>query len=105
MADVYCMPSVSEPFGLSAAEAAQFGIPCVISKQSGAAEVMQHALTADYWDVDLMAKHITDLLENESLRDKVVEGTFEDLKTCNMGACSRWYYGSVFLCFRSRSEK
>jgi glycogen(starch) synthase len=82
MADVYCMPSVSEPFGLSAAEAAQFGIPCVISKQSGAAEVMQHALTADFWDIELMAKHITDLLENEMLRKKVVEETFEDIKTC-----------------------
>ncbi|MEM6967609.1 MAG: glycosyltransferase, partial [Bacteroidota bacterium] len=80
MADVYCMPSVSEPFGLSAAEAAQFGIPCVISKQSGAAEVLQHALTADFWDVNLMAKHITTLLEDEALRKKVVEGSFEDLK-------------------------
>lgn len=82
MADVYCMPSVSEPFGLSAAEAAQFGIPCVISKQSGAAEVMQHALTADFWDIDLMAKHITNLLEDEELRKKVVAQTFEDIKTC-----------------------
>jgi glycogen(starch) synthase len=81
MADVYCMPSVSEPFGLSAAEAAQFGIPCVISKQSGAAEVMQHALTADFWDIELMAKHITDLLEDDDLRKKVVEQTFEDIKT------------------------
>lgn len=81
MADVYCMPSVSEPFGLSAAEAAQFGIPCVISKQSGAAEVMQHALTADFWDVDLMAKHIIDLIENEELRNDVVSKTFDDIKT------------------------
>ena len=81
MADVYCMPSVSEPFGLSAAEAAQFGIPCVISKQSGAAEVMQHALTADFWDVDLMAKHIIDLIEDEELRNDVVSKTFDDIKT------------------------
>ncbi len=81
MADVYCMPSVSEPFGLSAAEAAQFGIPCVISKQSGAAEVLNHALKADFWDVNLMAKHITDLLEDEDLRKRVIDGTFEDIKT------------------------
>ncbi len=81
MADVYCMPSVSEPFGLSAAEAAQFGIPCVISKQSGAAEVMQHALTADFWDIDLMAKHIIDLIEDDELRNDVVTKTFEDIKT------------------------
>ncbi|MFI5205696.1 MAG: glycosyltransferase family 4 protein, partial [Candidatus Paceibacterales bacterium] len=45
VSDVYCMPSISEPFGLSAVEAAQFGIPCVISKQSGVAEVLKGALT------------------------------------------------------------
>ncbi len=80
MADVYCMPSVSEPFGLSAVEAAQFGIPAVISKQSGAAEVMDHALKADFWDVDLMAKHINDLLTNEQIRNDVIEGTFKDIE-------------------------
>jgi glycogen synthase len=73
MTDVYCMPSVSEPFGLSALEAAQFGIPAVISKQSGVAEVLQGALKADYWDVELMAKHISDLLSNDELRTEVVE--------------------------------
>lgn len=80
MADVYCMPSVSEPFGLSAVEAAQFGIPAVISKQSGAAEVMEHALKADFWDVDLMARHINDLLLNEKIRKEVIEGTFKDIE-------------------------
>ncbi len=80
MADVYCMPSVSEPFGLSAVEAAQFGIPAVISKQSGAAEVMKHALKADFWDVDLMAKHINNLLTDNTLRNKVIEGTYKDIE-------------------------
>lgn len=81
MADVYCMPSVSEPFGLSALEAAQFGIPMVISKQSGAAEVLQGALKADYWDVELMAAHITSLLESKRLVNKVVKQGYEDLKS------------------------
>ncbi len=72
MTDVYCMPSVSEPFGLSALEAAQFGIPAVISKQSGVAEVLKGALQADYWDVELMAKHINDLLTNDELHAQVV---------------------------------
>ena len=81
MADVYCMPSVSEPFGLSALEAAQFGVPMVISKQSGAAEVLNGALTADYWDVDLMAQHITDLLKSKRLGNKVARQGYEDLKT------------------------
>ncbi|MDA7887929.1 glycosyltransferase family 4 protein [Akkermansiaceae bacterium] len=64
MTDVYCMPSVSEPFGLSALEAAQFGIPTVISKQSGVAEVLPNSHTADHWDLDLMARHIVELLRD-----------------------------------------
>lgn len=83
MADVYCMPSVSEPFGLSALEAAQFGIPAVISKQSGVAEVLHGALKADYWDVELMAQHILDVIEDEKLNKEVVDAGFEDLKQLN----------------------
>ncbi len=84
MTDIYCMPSVSEPFGLSALEAAQFGIPAVISKQSGVAEVLKGALTADFWDVDLMSKHIIDLLTDEELRLKVIEEAKRDI------AASTW---------------
>ncbi len=80
MADVYVMPSISEPFGLSALEAAQFGIPCVLSKQSGVSEVMPNALMADFWDTDLMARHISDLLRNETLKDYVVNTTFQDIE-------------------------
>ncbi len=65
--DIYCMPSVSEPFGLSALEAAQFGIPAVISNQSGVAEVLKSALKADYWDIAQLATHIGDLLTDEHL--------------------------------------
>ena len=71
--DIYCMPSVSEPFGLSALEAAQFNIPAVISKQSGVAEVMKGALKADFWDVNKMAEHIVHLCTDEELYRKVVE--------------------------------
>jgi glycogen(starch) synthase len=79
MADVYVMPSVSEPFGLSALEAAQFGVPCVISKQSGVAEVLPNALTADFWDTDLMARHIVDLIKNKTLKEYVVNTTYHDI--------------------------
>ena len=80
MTDVYCMPSVSEPFGLSALEAAQFGIPAVISKQSGVAEVLHGALQADFWDTDLMSDHIINLIKDDKLRDEVVQSGFEDLE-------------------------
>ncbi len=79
MADVYCMPSVSEPFGISALEAAQFGVPCVISNQSGVAEVLPSALTADFWDISLMARNIFSLLKDEKLTNEVVTNTLKDL--------------------------
>ena len=83
LTDVYCMPSVSEPFGLSALEAAQFNIPAVISKQSGVAEVMKGALKADFWDVNMMAKHIVDLVTDEKLYKKVAEQSAQDIKNSN----------------------
>ena len=80
MTDIYCMPSVSEPFGLSALEAAQFNIPAVISKQSGVAEVMQGALKADFWDVNKMAEHIVKLCEDDELYQRTVEQSAQDIK-------------------------
>ena len=88
MTDGYCMPSVSEPFGLSALEAAQFGIPAVISKQSGVAEVLEGALKADFWDVELMARHIDSLLNDEVLRDKVVKQAGEDIAAATWDAAA-----------------
>lgn len=58
MSDVYVMPSVSEPFGISPLEAMQCGIPTVISKQSGCAEILTNAIKIDYWDVESMANMI-----------------------------------------------
>src|SRR5208337_4821414 len=54
LADVYVMPSVSEPFGLTCLEALTNNIPVVISKQSGVAEVLNHVLKVDFWDTDEM---------------------------------------------------
>ena len=79
MTDVYCMPSISEPFGLTAVEAAQFNIPCVISKQSGVAEVLNGALKFDYWDVNKAADYITNLLIDSVFSKKIVKDTSADL--------------------------
>ncbi len=65
--DVYVMPSVSEPFGLSAIEAAQRGIPVIMSKQSGAREVLGNSLSADFWNVDKMAHYILAALHYSAL--------------------------------------
>ncbi len=53
--DVYAMPSVSEPFGISPLEAMQCGVPSIISHQSGCAEILHNVIKTDYWDVDAMA--------------------------------------------------
>ncbi len=65
--DAYVMPSVSEPFGISALEAARAGVPAVISKQSGVAEVLTHALLVDFWDSDALADAILALLKHPRL--------------------------------------
>jgi glycosyltransferase involved in cell wall biosynthesis len=65
--DVYVMPSVSEPFGISPLEAARAGVPVIISKQSGVSEVLNHALKVDFWDTDALADAICGLLSYKTL--------------------------------------
>ncbi|MCX6230280.1 MAG: glycosyltransferase family 4 protein [Bacteroidetes bacterium] len=67
MSDVYVMPSVSEPFGISPLEAMRSNVPVVISKQSGVSEVLKHALKIDFWDIDAMADAIYGLLHYDAL--------------------------------------
>lgn len=69
MSNVYVMPSVSEPFGISPLEAMRSGVPVVISKQSGVAEILNHALKVDFWDVDAMADAIYGLLHYPALSE------------------------------------
>lgn len=71
MADLFVMPSVSEPFGLAPLEAIGHGAPVLISKQSGVSEVLSNALKVDFWDVDQMAEYITAVVKNDSLRDEL----------------------------------
>ena len=62
LSDVYVMPSISEPFGISPLEAMQTNVPSIISKQSGCAEILDYALKVDFWDVDAMSDAIYGLL-------------------------------------------
>ena len=79
MADVYFMPSVSEPFGITALEAAQHFVPTVLSTQSGAAEVMKASLKADFWDTDKYANYIYALLKYGPLNQQLSESAKAEL--------------------------
>jgi len=68
MADLYVMPSVSEPFGIAPLEALSRNVPVMISKQSGVSEVIQHALKVDFWDTDEMANKILAVLRHPPLQ-------------------------------------
>lgn len=78
--DVYIMPSVSEPFGLSAVEAAQRGIPVIMSKQSGAHEILTNSLVADFWDVEKMAHLVLSSLQYPSLHKTLSEKGMQELQ-------------------------
>ena len=75
--DVYVMPSVSEPFGISPLEAMEMGVPSIISKQSGCAEILDNVIKMDYWDIDAMADAMHALVSypalHSELRDKGIE--------------------------------
>ena len=78
MADIYVMPSVSEPFGIAPLEALNHDVPVLISNQSGVAEVLTHALKVDFWDVDEMANKILAVLKYPPLQMTLREhGNFE----------------------------
>ncbi|MHC4855847.1 MAG: glycosyltransferase family 4 protein [Planctomycetota bacterium] len=78
MADLYVMPSVSEPFGIAPLEALNYDIPVLISKQSGVAEVLTHVLKVDFWDVNEMANKIIAVLKYPPLQLTLREhGNFE----------------------------
>ena len=66
-ADLFIMPSVSEPFGIAPLEAMKIGTPVIISKQSGISEVVKHALKIDFWDTDMMAHYILSVLQHPGL--------------------------------------
>ena len=79
MSDVYIMPSVSEPFGISPLEAMQSNVPVVISKQSGVAEILTHAVKTDFWDIDAMADAIYGILNYPALASMFIKNGKEEV--------------------------
>lgn len=76
--DLYIMPSVSEPFGISPLEAMQCGVPTIVSKQSGCAEILSKVIKVDFWDIDAMADAIHSIVTNDAFAEYLkVEGKNE----------------------------
>ncbi len=80
MADLYVMPSVSEPFGIAPLEAISHDVPAIVSKQSGVSEVLQHVLKVDFWDVNEIANKIIAVLKHPPLHSTLKEHSSFEVK-------------------------
>lgn len=83
MANLYVMPSVSEPFGITPLEAMRNNVPVIISKQSGVSEVISHCLKVDFWDVDEMASKIISVLEHQELHSSLCKNGSNEVRKFN----------------------
>lgn len=83
MADLFVMPSVSEPFGIVPFEAMCKGTPTIISKQSGCSEVIKNSLKVDFWDTDEMANKIVNVLRYKDLQDEISQNGLKELLNFN----------------------
>ncbi len=79
-ANVFVMPSVAEPFGITPLEAIKNGTPVIISKQSGVSEVLQNVLKVDFWDIDEMANKLIAILKYGVLAEELVNNSKKDLQ-------------------------
>ena len=101
--DVYIMPSVSEPFGISPLEAMQVSVPTIISKQSGCAEILNNCIKTDYWDIHAMADAIYSICRYPAMYDYLkTEGKKEvdEIKWENVGYKVRSIYDRILKDYR-----
>ncbi len=81
IADLFVMPSVSEPFGLTPLEATAYGAPTLVTRQSGVSEVLKNCLKVDFWDTQEMANQILAVVQHDSLRRELTAGAYRELKS------------------------
>jgi glycosyltransferase involved in cell wall biosynthesis len=98
MSDLYVMPSVSEPFGISPLEAMQSNVPVLISYQSGVAEILNYAIKTNFWDIDAMADAMYGVLKYPSLSSMFIhhgKSEVEELKWEDSALKVKEVYDSV----------
>ncbi|MBN1413566.1 MAG: glycosyltransferase [Bacteroidales bacterium] len=98
LSDVYVMPSISEPFGISPLEAMQSNVPVIISRQSGVSEILEHAIKVDFWDIHAMADAIYGILRYNGLSSmlhKNVKEEVDNLKWENAASKVKEIYDSL----------
>lgn len=89
IADLFVMPSTSEPFGITPLEAIGFGAPTLVSKQSGVGEIISNVLKVDFWDVDEMANQMTAVVMNDALRDELHKNSYQEWKKLGWGKAAK----------------
>jgi glycosyltransferase involved in cell wall biosynthesis len=77
--DLFVMPSVSEPFGLTPLEAINYGTPSLITRQSGVSEVFKNCLKVDFWDNIEMANQIVSALKSNSILNELRNNATQEL--------------------------
>ena len=82
-ADLYILPSVSEPFGITPLEAIANKTPVLVSKQSGVSEVIRNALKVDFWDIDEMANKMLAVLKHKPLQTDLIKESSKELPNIN----------------------
>ena len=88
--DLFVMPSISEPFGLTPLEAIGYGTPVLISRQSGVSEVLKNCLKIDFWDTNEMANQIVSVIRHKSLRHELHSNSLAEYKQLSWGQTANW---------------
>ncbi|MGH7241398.1 MAG: glycosyltransferase family 4 protein, partial [Candidatus Saccharimonadales bacterium] len=91
--DLFVLPSLSEPFGLTPLEAIGYGTPSLVTYQSGVSEVLRNCLKVDFWDINEMANKIAAVVQNDALRDTLYQNSLSEFENLSWAKASEKVMG------------